>query len=55
MRQATALAAVCEFLGAVLVGAKVTGTIKNGIIQLSIFKVSHRLAQLVLTAAKCRY
>lgn len=30
MRQACVLAAICEFLGAVLVGAKVAGTIKNG-------------------------
>jgi sodium-dependent phosphate transporter len=30
MRQACVLAALCEFLGAVLVGAKVAGTIKNG-------------------------
>lgn len=31
-------AAICEFLGAVLVGARVTSTIKNGIISLSVFE-----------------
>lgn len=37
-RQAMLAAAVCEFLGAVLVGARVTSTIKNGIISLSAFE-----------------
>lgn len=32
MRQACLAAALCEFLGAVLVGARVADTIKNGII-----------------------
>lgn len=32
MKQACLAAAVCEFLGAVLVGARVADTIKNGII-----------------------
>lgn len=32
------LAAICEFLGGVLAGSRVAGTIKNGIISLSTFK-----------------
>ncbi|ODO08395.1 solute carrier family 20 (sodium-dependent phosphate transporter) [Cryptococcus wingfieldii CBS 7118] len=38
LRQATCLAAICEFLGGVLAGAQVAGTIKNGIISMSAFK-----------------
>nr|XP_018262762.1 solute carrier family 20 (sodium-dependent phosphate transporter) [Kwoniella dejecticola CBS 10117]OBR84920.1 solute carrier family 20 (sodium-dependent phosphate transporter) [Kwoniella dejecticola CBS 10117] len=38
LRQACLAAALMEFLGAVLVGAKVAGTIKNGIISLSAFQ-----------------
>ncbi|ADV21575.1 solute carrier family 20 (sodium-dependent phosphate transporter) [Cryptococcus gattii E566] len=38
LRQATVLAAICEFLGGVLAGSRVAGTIKNGIISLSTFK-----------------
>lgn len=37
LRQACVAAAFCEFLGAVLVGARVSGTIKNSIIPLSTF------------------
>ena len=37
MRQATCAAAVCEFAGAVLVGARVSSTIKNGIVPANIF------------------
>lgn len=37
LRQACLAAAVMEFLGAVLVGARVAGTIKNGIVSLSAF------------------
>ena len=37
MRQATMAAALFEFLGAVLVGARVSSTIKNGIVPASIF------------------
>lgn len=51
MRQACCLAAVCEFLGAVLVGAKVTGTIKNGIIQLSSFRGNAGIEMLGFTCA----
>lgn len=36
-KQAMLAAAVCEFAGAVLVGARVTNTIRNGIISLSAF------------------
>jgi sodium-dependent phosphate transporter len=38
MRQATMAAALFEFLGAVLVGARVSSTIKNGIVPASIFE-----------------
>ncbi|WOO85922.1 Phosphate-repressible phosphate permease pho-4 [Vanrija pseudolonga] len=51
MRQACMLAAVCEFLGAVLVGAKVTGTIKNGIIQLAMFRENAGIEMLAFTCA----
>lgn len=44
-------AAVCEFLGAVLVGAKVAGTIKNGIISLSIFNGNAGVQLLAFTVA----
>lgn len=37
LRQACLAAAICEFCGAVLVGARVTGTIKNGIVGLDTF------------------
>lgn len=51
MRQATCLAAICEFLGAVLVGAKVSGTIKNGIISLSTFDNNPGVQMLGFTCA----
>ncbi|KAF9462248.1 sodium:inorganic phosphate symporter [Collybia nuda] len=38
MKQACLAAAICEFLGAVLVGARVADTIKNGIIKISVFE-----------------
>ncbi|OXG85309.1 solute carrier family 20 (sodium-dependent phosphate transporter) [Cryptococcus neoformans var. grubii Br795] len=38
LRQAAMLAAICEFLGGVLAGAQVAGTIKNGIISMSTFR-----------------
>ncbi|KAG5651949.1 hypothetical protein H0H81_006833 [Sphagnurus paluster] len=38
MKQACLAAAVCEFLGAVLVGARVSDTIKNGIIKIAVFQ-----------------
>lgn len=37
-RQAMILAGICEFLGAVLAGARVTKTIKGGIIDLAVFQ-----------------
>ncbi|TKY84546.1 hypothetical protein EX895_006448 [Sporisorium graminicola] len=49
-RQAMMCAAVCEFLGAVLVGARVASTIKNGIIDLSVFNGN---ASVVLLAFTC--
>lgn len=36
--QAMVLAAICEFLGAVLAGARVSGTIRNNIVDASIFE-----------------
>lgn len=51
MRQAIILAAICEFLGAVLVGAKVAGTIKNGIISLSVFRNNPGVEMLAFTCA----
>ncbi|GMK58263.1 hypothetical protein CspeluHIS016_0502950 [Cutaneotrichosporon spelunceum] len=51
MRQACVLAGLCEFLGAVLVGAKVSGTIKNGIISLSVFKDNAGVQMLGFTCA----
>lgn len=51
MRQATVLAAICEFLGAVLVGAKVSDTIKNGIIDLTLFRGNAGIEMLGFTCA----
>jgi sodium-dependent phosphate transporter len=51
MRQACCLAAIFEFLGAVLVGAKVTGTIKNGIIALEMFRGNYGIEMLAFTCA----
>lgn len=51
MRQAIVLAAICEFLGAVLVGAKVAGTIKNGIISLKVFQDNAGVEMLAFTCA----
>ncbi|BEI94110.1 uncharacterized protein CcaverHIS019_0605690 [Cutaneotrichosporon cavernicola] len=51
MRQACVLAAIFEFLGAVLVGAKVTNTIKNGIITLSLFRGNYGIEMLAFTCA----
>ncbi|KIS68381.1 putative Na+/phosphate co-transporter [Mycosarcoma maydis] len=49
-RQAMVCAAFCEFLGAVLVGARVASTIKNGIIDLDVFNGN---ASVVLLAFTC--
>lgn len=51
MRQAVIAAALCEFLGAVLVGAKVSSTIKNGIIGISVFQGNAGVAMLAFTCA----
>lgn len=53
MRQAVLCAAVCEFLGAVLVGARVADTIKNGIIPLSVFQDNAGVQLLAFTCAIC--
>ncbi|SPO27610.1 probable PHO89 - Na+/phosphate co-transporter [Ustilago trichophora] len=49
-RQAMFAAAICEFLGAVLVGARVASTIKNGIIDLKVFDGN---ASVLLLAFTC--
>ncbi|SPO32613.1 probable PHO89 - Na+/phosphate co-transporter [Ustilago trichophora] len=49
-RQAMFAAAICEFLGAVLVGARVASTIKNGIIDLNVFNGN---ASVLLLAFTC--
>ncbi|CDR99832.1 hypothetical protein [Sporisorium scitamineum] len=49
-RQAMFCAAICEFLGAVLVGARVASTIKNGIVDLDVFNGN---ASVVLLAFTC--
>ena len=51
MRQACVAAGICEFLGDVLVGAKVAGTIKNGIITLAIFRGNAGIQLLSFTCA----
>ncbi|KAL7412670.1 sodium:inorganic phosphate symporter [Mrakia frigida] len=51
MRQAALAAGLCEFLGAVLVGAKVAATIKNGIISLSSFEGNAGVQLLAFTCA----
>ncbi|CEH14039.1 Na /Pi symporter [Ceraceosorus bombacis] len=49
-RQAMIAAAICEFLGAVLVGARVTATVRSGIINISLFQ---NQADTVLLAFTC--
>lgn len=48
-RQAMIAGAICEFLGAVLVGARVTSTIRNNIINLSLFQGQADLTLLAFT------
>ncbi|EJS44725.1 pho89p [Saccharomyces arboricola H-6] len=49
--QAMVLAGLCEFLGAVLAGARVSGTIKNNIIDASIFTNDPAVLMLTMTSA----
>ncbi|CAI4056203.1 Pho89p SKDI_02G4020 [Saccharomyces kudriavzevii IFO 1802] len=49
--QAMILAGICEFLGAVLAGARVSGTIKNNIIDSSIFTNDPAVLMLTMTSA----
>ncbi|CAI4284119.1 CRL_G0004900.mRNA.1.CDS.1 [Saccharomyces cerevisiae] len=49
--QAMVLAGLCEFLGAVLAGARVSGTIKNNIIDSSIFTNDPAVLMLTMTSA----
>jgi len=51
MKQAILAASIFEFLGAVLVGARVSGTIKNGIISNSIFQDNAGVQMLAFTCA----
>lgn len=51
MKQAILAASVFEFLGAVLVGARVSGTIKNGIISTTIFQDNAGVQMLAFTCA----
>ncbi|KAJ7104105.1 putative sodium:inorganic phosphate symporter [Mycena belliarum] len=51
LRQAAFLAAICEFLGSVLVGARVASTIKNGIISASVFQGHADVQLLAFTCA----
>ncbi|KAF4575367.1 hypothetical protein EYR40_004889 [Pleurotus pulmonarius] len=51
--QACLAAAVMEFLGGVLVGARVSGTIKNGIISLAAFQDNAGVQLLGFTVALC--
>lgn len=50
-RQAMFAAAICEFLGAVLVGARVASTIKNGIIDLDVFNGNSSVLLLAFTCS----
>ncbi|KAK4702578.1 solute carrier family 20 (sodium-dependent phosphate transporter), partial [Phenoliferia sp. Uapishka_3] len=51
MRQAVLAASICEFTGAVLVGARVADTIKNGIIPLTVFRDNPGVQILAFTCA----
>ena len=51
MLQAMAIATVCEFGGAVLAGARVSGTIKNGIISTSRFDTNPAVLMLAMLCA----
>ncbi|CCO38228.1 Phosphate-repressible phosphate permease [Rhizoctonia solani AG-1 IB] len=53
MRQAVGIASVMEFLGAVLVGARVASTIRNGIIDISIFNNDPAMLLLAMVCAIC--
>ncbi|CAE6449185.1 unnamed protein product [Rhizoctonia solani] len=53
MRQAVGIASVMEFLGAVLVGARVASTIRNGIIDISIFNQDPAMLLLAMVCAVC--
>lgn len=49
--QAMFLAAICEFLGAVLVGSKVSDTIRNKIIDVKVFEKEPAVLMLTMTCA----
>ena len=51
LRQAVVLASITEFTGAVLAGAKVAGTIKNGIVSMSAFGDDAGVQMLGMTTA----
>ncbi|ODQ51544.1 phosphate transporter [Saitoella complicata NRRL Y-17804] len=51
LMQACFLAAICEFLGALLLGARVTNTIKDGIINIDMFTESPSVLMLAMWCA----
>lgn len=51
LRQAVVLASITEFLGAVLCGARVAGTLKNGIVSMSAFGNDAGVQMLGMTCA----
>ena len=51
MLQAMGIATVCEFGGAVLAGARVSGTIKNGIIKVDDFETNPSVLMLGMLCA----
>ncbi|BFZ62921.1 Na+/Pi symporter [Saitoella coloradoensis] len=51
LMQACFLAAICEFLGALLLGARVTSTIKDGIIDIDLFNESPSVLMLAMWCA----
>lgn len=51
LRQAVVLASITEFTGAVLAGARVAGTIRYGIVQLSAFNENAGVQMLAMTTA----
>ncbi|KAG9084149.1 Na+/Pi symporter, partial [Ceratobasidium sp. UAMH 11750] len=53
MKQAIAIASCTEFLGAVLVGARVASTIRNGIIDINVFQKDPSMLLLAMVCAVC--
>ncbi|KAG8741799.1 Na+/Pi symporter [Ceratobasidium sp. 414] len=53
MKQAIGIATFTEFLGAVLVGARVASTIRNGIIDINVFQKDPTMLLLAMVCAVC--